>query len=75
MMSGTNHRIMSEISMNFIVEKMTANVIKSNLELAQDGKRVGSSGMNVVHVKKDSVNRCIGHVRERRWLFLEESIL
>ena len=57
--------------MNFIVNKMASNVAQNDLEAAHDGEGIRCSEMNIVHTKKDFVNRCVGHVQEKRRLFLE----
>ena len=69
--SCANHEIASEIAMNFIVDEVASNVIQNDLEAAHDDESLRCSGMNIVHTKKDFVNRCVGHVQERRGLFLE----
>ena len=69
--SCANHEIASEIAMIFIVDEVASNVTQNDLESAHDGKSLRCSKMNIVHTKKDFVNRCVSHVRERRRLFLE----
>ena len=70
-MSCANHRLAGEITMNFIVDEVASNITQNDLEAAHDGKGLRCSEMNIVHTKKDFVNRCIGHVQKRRRLFLE----
>ena len=69
--SCANHEIASEIAMNFIVDEVALNVTQNDLEAAHDGESLRCSEMNIVHTKKDFVNCCVGHVRERRRLFFE----